>query len=148
MIEWSSSMNRITPSREASSTSAFIRFSSSPTTPAPATREDGCRATIRAPFRASGTFPAAMRWARPSTMAVFPVPAGPIRAGLRLVRRQSVRQTSRISSSLPTTGGSFPSRASRVRSRPNSSSIGVDPALPAGDDVTSRSEAAAGSRTL
>ncbi len=39
------------------------------------------------PLRLSGTSPLAMRWARPSTMAVLPTPGSPISTGLFLVRR-------------------------------------------------------------
>ena len=38
----------------------------------------------------SGTSPATMRWANPSTIAVLPTPASPISAGLFLVRRLSI----------------------------------------------------------
>ena len=38
----------------------------------------------RFPFRDSGTSPDAIFCAKPSTMAVFPTPAGPTRSGLFL----------------------------------------------------------------
>ena len=70
----------------------------------------------------SGTSPATMRWARPSTIAVLPTPGSPISTGLFFVRRQSTWMTRRISSSRPMTGSSLPSRAAGVRSRPYFSS--------------------------
>ena len=73
----------------------------------------------RRSFRLSGTSPATMRWARPSTIAVLPTPGSPISTGLFLVRRESTWITRRISSSRPITGSSLPLRATSVRSRPN-----------------------------
>jgi hypothetical protein len=43
--------------------------------------------TRRLFFSDSGTSPATMRWARPSTMAVLPTPGSPMSTGLFLVRR-------------------------------------------------------------
>ncbi len=37
----------------------------------------------------SGTSPATIRWARPSTIAVLPTPGSPISTGLFFVRRES-----------------------------------------------------------
>ena len=65
----------------------------------------------------SGTSPAAMRCAMPSTMAVLPTPGSPMSTGLFLVRRESTCMVRRISSSRPMTGSSLPLRASSVRSR-------------------------------
>src|SRR3954447_8930957 len=73
-------------------------------------------AISRLPLRLSGTSPATMRWARPSTIAVLPTPGSPISTGLFLVRRESTCTTRRISVSRPTTGSIFPSRARSVRS--------------------------------
>ena len=70
----------------------------------------------------SGTSPATIRCASPSTIAVLPTPGSPIRTGLFLVRRESTWITRRISSSRPMTGSSLPRSASSVRSRPNFSS--------------------------
>ncbi len=75
-------------------------------------------ATRRLPFNPSGTSPAAMRPARPSTMAVLPTPGSPISTGLFFVRRDSTWMTRRISSSRPMTGSILPSRARWVRSCP------------------------------
>ena len=44
--------------------------------------------TSRLPRSDSGTSPATMRWARPSTTAVLPTPGSPMRTGLFLVRRR------------------------------------------------------------
>ena len=44
---------------------------------------------MRFSFSPSGTSPRAMRWARPSTMAVLPTPGSPMSTGLFLVRRES-----------------------------------------------------------
>ena len=74
------------------------------------------RATSRLFLSPSGTSPATMRWASPSTMAVLPTPGSPISTGLFLVRRESTWMTRRISSSRPMTGSSLPLRASSVRS--------------------------------
>ncbi|SKU14107.1 Uncharacterised protein [Mycobacteroides abscessus subsp. abscessus] len=68
------------------------------------------------PRRLSGTSPATMRCARPSTMAVLPTPGSPISTGLFLVRRLKTCTTRRISVSRPITGSSLPSRARAVRS--------------------------------
>ena len=59
----------------------------------------------------SGTSPATMRCARPSTMAVLPTPGSPISTGLFLVRRCRTWIARRISSSRPMTGSSLPSCA-------------------------------------
>ena len=79
-------------------------------------------AMTRRSRRLSGTSPATIRCASPSTIAVLPTPGSPIRTGLFLVRRESTWITRRISSSRPITGSSLPCSASAVRSRPNFSS--------------------------
>ena len=66
----------------------------------------------------SGTIPAAISWAKPSTIAVLPTPASPISTGLFFVRRHRIWTTRRISSLRPMTGSNSPARASSVRSRP------------------------------
>ncbi len=68
------------------------------------------------PLSDSGTSPATMRRASPSTMAVLPTPGSPMRTGLFLVRRDSTWTTRRISESRPMTGSILPSRARAVRS--------------------------------
>ena len=55
--------------------------------------------------------------AKPSTIAVLPVPGSPMRIGLFFVRRERICNTLRISSSRPITGSSFPARASSIRLR-------------------------------
>ncbi|PUU72631.1 hypothetical protein B9Z19DRAFT_1036517, partial [Tuber borchii] len=57
-----------------------------------------------------------MRCARPSRIAVFPVPAEPMRTGLFFVRLDNTWMVLRISSSRPMTGSSFPSLARAVKS--------------------------------
>ncbi len=123
-IVCSSSMKRMT-SPAASSISrstAFRRSSNSPRYFAPASSAPTSSAITRLPASPSGMSPETIRWARPSTMAVLPVPGSPIRTGLFLVRRDSTWMTRRISSSRPMTGSSFPDSAASVRSRPYCSS--------------------------
>src|SRR5579884_3241603 len=97
---------------------ALSRSSNSPRYLVPATRAARSSCTSRLVFSTSGTSPATMRWASPSTMAVFPTPGSPMSTGLFLVRRARICMTRRISSSRPMTGSSLPRRASSVRSRP------------------------------
>ncbi len=120
----SSSMKVTTRPSEAlmSLRTAFSRSSNSPRYLAPATIALRSRATSRLPRSDSGTSPATMRWARPSTTAVLPTPGSPISTGLFLVRRESTWTTRRISWSRPITGSSLPSRAAWVRSVPYFSS--------------------------
>ena len=58
-----------------------------------------------------GTSPAAMRSAKPSTTAVLPTPASPVRIGLFCRRRVRMSMTWRISKSRPRTGSISPARA-------------------------------------
>ena len=111
-----------------SSSTALSRSSNSPRYFAPATIAPRSSATSFLPRRLSGTSPATMRWASPSTTAVLPTPGSPMRTGLFLVRRESTCTTRRISASRPMTGSSLPSRASAVRS---------DPYLPSASKVPS-----------
>ncbi len=97
---------------------AWSRSSKSPRYFAPATIEDMSREITRLSRNESGTSPAMMRCARPSTTAVLPTPGSPMSTGLFLVRRDSTCTTRRISSSRPMTGSSLPERAASVRSRP------------------------------
>ena len=115
-----SSMNMMTwPSDSVTSLStALSRSSNSPRNLAPAIREPRSRAIRRLFLRLSGTSPLTMRWARPSTMAVLPTPASPIKTGLFLVRRERTWTIRLISESRPITGSSFPERAISVKSRP------------------------------
>ncbi|MNI55842.1 hypothetical protein D3C73_1108170 [compost metagenome] len=86
---WISSMNVTIWPLEflISSRTAFKRSSNSPRYLAPATMDARSKAISVLPRRLSGTSPATMRWARPSTTAVFPTPGSPISTGLFLVRR-------------------------------------------------------------
>ena len=59
--------------------------------------------------------PRAKRWANPSTTAVLPTPASPVRIGLFCLRRIRISMIWRISASRPTTGSIAPSRARCVR---------------------------------
>ena len=115
----SSSMNRmIWPSAATISLrTALSRSSNSPRNLAPATSAPRSRVSTRLSRNESGTSPATMRRASPSTMAVLPTPGSPISTGLFLVRRASTCMMRRISSSRPITGSSFSWRASSVRSR-------------------------------
>ena len=110
----SSSMNVTTWPSEflISARTALSRSSNSPRYFAPATIAPRSSATSRLPRRLSGTSPATMRWARPSTTAVLPTPGSPISTGLFFVRRLSTWTTRRISASRPMTGSSLPSLAS------------------------------------
>ena len=120
----SSSMNVITwPSLALISLStALSRSSNSPRYFAPATMPPRSSEISRLPRSDSGTSPATMRWARPSTTAVLPTPGSPISTGLFFVRRDSTWTTRRISESRPITGSSLPSLASWVKSTPYFSS--------------------------
>jgi len=57
-----------------------------------------------------------MRWAKPSTTAVLPTPASPVRIGLFWRLRSSTSINWRISRSRPQIGSIAPSRASSVKS--------------------------------
>ena len=111
----SSSMNVMTWPAEflMSSRTALSRSSNSPRYLAPATIDPRSSETTVLSRRLSGTSPAMMRWARPSTIAVLPTPGSPMSTGLFLVRRLSTWTTRRISLSRPMTGSSLPSRAAR-----------------------------------
>src|SRR5262245_64013868 len=52
------------------------------------------RLTNRLPRKDSGTSPATIRWARPSTIAVLPTPGSPMRTGLFFVRRAKIGRAS------------------------------------------------------
>ena len=123
-IVCSSSMKRmISPAADwISVRTAFSRSSNSPRYFEPASSEPMSSAQTRLPFSPSGTSPATIRWASPSTIAVLPTPGSPISTGLFFVRRESTWITRRISSSRPITGSSLPASAAAVRSRPNFSS--------------------------
>ncbi len=107
---WISSMNNIiSPSLCVTSlTMAFSRSSNSPLYLAPATRAPMSSEKICLERRFSGTSPRTILCARPSAMAVLPVPGSPMSMGLFLVRRLNIWSTRRISSSRPITGSSLP----------------------------------------
>mmetsp|Transcript_19692 Transcript_19692/g.62548 ORF Transcript_19692/g.62548 Transcript_19692/m.62548 type:complete len:217 (+) Transcript_19692:98-748(+) len=115
-----SSMNKMMPPLLAltSASTSFRRSSNSPRNLAPATSAPRSNATTRLFFMLSGTCPATMRCARPSTTAVLPTPASPAKATAFLVRRDRIWIVRRISSPRPITGSSLPSSASVVRSWP------------------------------
>ena len=72
---------------------------------------------MRLPVRVSGTLPATIIWARPSTTALLPTPGSPMSTGLFLVRRLMICMMRSISVPRPITGSSSPSCAALVRSR-------------------------------
>ena len=123
-IVCSSSMKRMTrPSLDLISVStAFSRSSNSPRYFEPASSAPMSSDQTRRSFSPSGTSPATIRCASPSTIAVLPTPGSPISTGLFFVRRERIWITRRISSSRPITGSSLPASAASVRSRPNFSS--------------------------
>ena len=116
----SSSMNSTTVPPDASTSlrTALRRSSNSPRYLAPATIALMSSSMISRSRRVLGTSPATMRCARPSTMAVLPVPGSPMSTGLFFVRRDRTWMVWRISSMRPMTGSSLPSRARSVRLRP------------------------------
>ena len=67
-------------------------------------------------FNCGGTSPLARRKAKPSTTAVLPTPASPVRIGLFCRRRIKISTIWRISSSRPVTGSSSPFLAFSVKS--------------------------------
>ena len=105
-----SSMNRMIGRGLActSSITDFSRFSNSPFTPAPACSSPRSRVRTETSASAGGTSPAAMRSAKPSTTAVLPTPASPVRIGLFCRRRVRISMTWRISASRPSTGSILP----------------------------------------
>ena len=96
-IVCSSSMKRMVRPSDAliSASTAFSRSSNSPRYLEPARSAPTSSAHTRRPRRLSGTSPEAIRWARPSTIAVLPTPGSPISTGLFLVRRLSTWITRR-----------------------------------------------------
>jgi hypothetical protein len=81
-------------------------------------------------FSGGGTSPDAIRWAKPSTTAVLPTPASPVRIGLFWRRRIRTSINWRISSSRPRIGSISPDLAFAVRSCENRSSGVVPLAAP------------------
>ena len=114
---WISSINK-TKSPSLLTTSLitdFKRSSNSPLYFAPAIKAPISRAKIFLPFKFSGTSPSIIRCAKPSAIAVFPVPGSPTKMGLFFVRRLKICNKRRISSSLPITGSSIPLFASSFK---------------------------------
>ena len=118
IMVWISSIKRRTSFASTTSAITFLmRSSNSPLYLEPATIPERSRVITLLSAMVSGTSPAAILWASPSTTAVFPTPGSPIRHGLFLVRRLKIWITLWISCSLPITGSNFPSSAIWVRLR-------------------------------
>ena len=94
---------------------AFRRSSNSPLNLAPAINAPISKENICFSFKFSGISPAIIRWAKPSAIAVFPVPGSPTNIGLFLVLLDKICSIRLISSSLPITGSSFPVAANWFR---------------------------------
>ena len=79
-----SSMNRMIGLAEdwTSSITCRSRFSNSPFMLAPACNNPTSSTRRVTSLSGGGTSPDAMRWAKPSTTAVLPTPASPVRIGL------------------------------------------------------------------
>ena len=95
------------------------RCSNSPFMLAPACSRPRSSDSSETSFSCGGTSPRASRCAKPSTTAVLPTPASPVRMGLFWRRRIRMSTICRISSSRPFTGSILPSRARAVRSAQN-----------------------------
>ena len=122
-----SSINRIIGFGDATTSliTDFSRSSNSPFTPAPACSNPRSSVLTDTCFSDGGTSPAAMRNANPSTTAVFPTPASPVRIGLFCRRRVRISTICRISKSRPRMGSIFPALACAVRSTVNWFNAGV-----------------------
>ena len=117
MSVWSSSTNNmILPSDMTSPMTFFILSSNSPLYLDPATMLERSSERSLLPFTVSGTSSWAMRYAMPSTTAVFPTPGSPTIHGLFFIRLLSICMTLSISFVRPMTGSILPIRASSVRS--------------------------------
>ncbi len=134
MMVCASSMNRMIGFGLflTSSITFFRRFSNSPFTLAPACSRPMSSVRSVTPCSGGGTSLAATRSARPSTTAVLPTPASPVRIGLFWRRRIRMSTTWRISASRPITGSMRPSPAACVRSTVNWSRAGVELSAAAG----------------
>ena len=119
-IVWISSINNMTSPTFFTSLNAFLILSSkSPLYFAPATIPEISSVTTLLSFRISGTSPATIFCAKPSTTAVLPTPGSPIKHGLFFVLLDKIWITLSISSFLPIIGSIFPSSAFIVKSSPN-----------------------------
>ena len=88
MVCNSSIKTMVWPSSLANSLNTVLRRSSnSPRNFAPANKDAMSKDKTRLPLSESGTSPATIRCAKPSTMAVLPTPGSPIKTGLFLLRR-------------------------------------------------------------
>ena len=95
---WTSSITRMTlPAVRISSMIFFNRSSNSPRYLVPATSNPISKVTTRLSSKISGISFVAMRWAKPSAIAVLPTPGSPINTGLFLVRRPRIWITRSIS---------------------------------------------------
>ncbi len=91
-------MNRMMSPVSRISFMTFLRRSSnSPRYLLPATSAARSSVHTCLPLSSSGTSWLAMRWAKPSTMAVLPTPGSPMSTGLFLVRRLRICMTRSIS---------------------------------------------------
>jgi len=99
-----------------SSITCRSRFSNSPFMLAPACSKPTSSISSETSRNCGGTSPRARRSAKPSTTAVLPTPASPVRIGLFWRRRIRMSTIWRISSSRPATGSISPWRARSVRS--------------------------------
>ena len=116
---WISSINRMMLSFCSSSLiSCCILCSNWPRIPVPWTIETIFSEIIRLFCSLAGTDPSTICCAKPSTTAVLPTPASPIRTGLFLVRLFKISMTLAISLSRPITGSIFPFFARLVKSVP------------------------------
>ena len=118
---WSSSTNvmvcpwvAVTASRVS-----LTRFSNVPRYSAPASMAAKSRDTMVLSASPVGMSPVWMRWANPSTTAVFPTPGSPMRTGLFFRRLERTWMSLRISVSRPMTGSSSPFFAAATRSVPH-----------------------------
>ena len=149
IIVWASSMNKIIGVGEdfTSSMRPLRRFSNSPFMPAPAC--SSARSSVRTStfLSGGGTSPCAMRSANPSTTAVLPTPASPVRMGLFWRRRIRISTTWRISKSRPRTGSTLPLRAFSVRLTVNWSRFGVLPPRRTAGPASAPGAAAAAAET-
>ncbi len=141
-----SSMKRTIGTGEAltSEITCLSRFSNSPLTPAPAWRRARSRVRIETFLSTGGTSPFAIRTASPSTTAVLPTPASPVRIGLFCRRRIRMLTICRTSASRPITASISPFLARSVRLTVNWSRPGVwvTPAGPGAEPPTPVSAAA------
>src|SRR5215203_1772523 len=103
----------------------FKRSSNWPRYCVQATNPERSKAKTFLSAKVSGTSSLTILWAMPSTIAVLPTPGSPMSTGLFLVLLLSTSIVVSTSSARPITGSSFPSLAICVRSRLNSSSVGV-----------------------